>query len=881
MAKLNTVTTLDVTNKMSLSVGSSTNDKNYFEELYPWAPQLQASDIFAEVIPYAVDPTAADNNVATNPTMLVKLVDYRMDEMPASNGQGFGCYTIPGDNTSELLKDFVLPQKFGPGYGFTLKDGDGVTIPLTGGSYQFDYANGFLRFNDANTPITEGWLPLTNGYMTITVYRYIGTKLDSGTGGGDTNPRLPVSYLDAVSLAKPTVDPTTIDAGTNPVLDGDHVLFTALAGAELADDNRVWIADTTTTPGTILWTLRPDGKASDGVPTAGDHILITGDGSNSENNIVSFDGVEWVKTSGGAFNLTVEEDDGVPSGGNIDKIVMCKSTSDNVYIDGTTAYLHAPEPPIPFTGTDLMSNKTFITGRLSQNNINYKVGDPAGSIVNYIINITDSNMVFTHNNNAYQAADVGITTFSVNTLPERSIDMAANFNEVNRNGSQIITDYDIQGTGDPVTDGVSFFTTNTDGALIIDSVNWTGNIGASPYQKATCHVSILAPTWWRQGYSGCELSHNASTTNMFDVFVDTNPLGVNDPSVVTPSTLVLNTGVLRWLSGVPYYDTGTTFDFSCVVNNGFDNVYHVSNAPVVLSGFPGVVSAGLVYTDASVTGVTTPPTISDVMTVTNFLFTVPVGQEDNDVQVTATPRDPYGSYVSVNTTSNNYSVNSLHTPVSTVTYDYWTDEDYRFPANTNFDVVPASLTGNWDSTISLSSGTSGYTTSLQVYDEDNTTTLCLRHPAIDYTFATASRNPNGPDYTGEASGTNYVYYRIYQGVIDNSNGILDVPGITDADLISGDVKIEIKVPSKTVWLDMTSDFNGGTFPVGANIIGGTDGEGCRINPGVHSPNLDGTLEFSLGTYASDTAVNRTMFIRVTYADNTTSKILTGFGVQNW
>jgi len=180
MAKLNTNNQLDVANKMSLGVASSYLNKNYFEEEYDWRPQLSITDIFTDTVPYANDPTEADTNAINNPTILIKLVDYVMDEIPASNGQGYACYTIPGDNSSDKMRDFLLPQKFGPGYTFILKDNGNNVIPLTSGAYQLDYSNGVMRFNDSHTPTGLGWsLPLK-----LTCYQYIGARGSAGGSGG-------------------------------------------------------------------------------------------------------------------------------------------------------------------------------------------------------------------------------------------------------------------------------------------------------------------------------------------------------------------------------------------------------------------------------------------------------------------------------------------------------------------------------------------------------------------------------------------------------------------------------------------------------------------------------------------------------------------------
>jgi len=177
MANLNSTTIQDVTNKMSLSVLSSTNDKNYFEERYSWKPQLDARDIFSEVIPNGTSPAVADANVVANPSMLVKLTGYQLDEIPASNQQGYALFSTPGDTNSPKLNNFLTPQKYGVGYALSLTQQNDTVINLTDGQYQFDYSNGILRFDPASTPTVLGYaLPLK-----VTIYRYIGATLDGGT----------------------------------------------------------------------------------------------------------------------------------------------------------------------------------------------------------------------------------------------------------------------------------------------------------------------------------------------------------------------------------------------------------------------------------------------------------------------------------------------------------------------------------------------------------------------------------------------------------------------------------------------------------------------------------------------------------------------------
>lgn len=175
MAKVDETTQLDISNKISLGVLSTSNDKNYFEEIFGWDVQLVTNDIYAQTVPYAANPTSADANVTANPTIIQKVTTYRVDQIPGSNGQGYSSYQVPGLTTSARLTDWLNPQKFGPGYAATLTQWDDTPINLTDGAFQIDYKNGLVRFDPNYRPIDLGYAtPLK-----ATFYRYIGERATS------------------------------------------------------------------------------------------------------------------------------------------------------------------------------------------------------------------------------------------------------------------------------------------------------------------------------------------------------------------------------------------------------------------------------------------------------------------------------------------------------------------------------------------------------------------------------------------------------------------------------------------------------------------------------------------------------------------------------
>lgn len=187
MAELGDNAKLDIANKLSLAITSSNTDKNYFEEPFPWLPTVRLEEVFAEDVPFAADPTAADSAVASNPTIIEKRTMYLLDEIPLSNGQGWAAYTTPGDTTSTRLINWLNPQLFGDGYFFSLFENDSTPVNLTDGRFQVDSKNGIVRFDEGFTPTDLG----LSTPIRLTFYRYIGdTAADTGLGGavGPTGP---------------------------------------------------------------------------------------------------------------------------------------------------------------------------------------------------------------------------------------------------------------------------------------------------------------------------------------------------------------------------------------------------------------------------------------------------------------------------------------------------------------------------------------------------------------------------------------------------------------------------------------------------------------------------------------------------------------------
>jgi len=516
---------------------------------------------------------------------------------------------------------------------------------------------------------------------------------------------------------------------------------------------------------------------------------------------------EWTQLTS-TFSLTVEEYDANPSGTDIQKLVFVEA-EDDVYIDADNniAYIGPPDPPLSLHGQDLtIEGTTFYIGNLSQNNINYKTGDIEGSTISYIVK--DGTFTLkTPIGNYSDQGEKGIISIFHNGIAIATIDLEANFNVLNNDSAQDLSTYDIQGNGDAIINATVSLTYGYFEVLHVGKFN-----NFKFYQSWHAQFVLTDATALRQGWNEFYITHEdlASGTqisNTVDIFYDTD--AGSNPSNNVP-TVVENVPVINWLSGVQFYDTGSTWNISTIVLDAFDNVYHSSNAPIILNSWPGMVATPLAYTDSSVVGVSSPPNIDEIMTVTDWQLVQAANYMNLDAQLDVTPRDPYGSYTPQTSLSENimvYSFGSYSTPLK----EYFRDEDYRMLSG-DYDTIPANIVAQWDSTQSLDTYDAG--NQLQVFMDE------LIFPHEDFTNTLPGGNPN---YSPLGVETNKYYFRAFKDTtLSRAQGTLRITGVTKQQMLDEDIKVWIKVPSQTGWLSLNTDYNYATFT-------GIDEDGCWMH----------------------------------------------------
>lgn len=481
-------------------------------------------------------------------------------------------------------------------------------------------------------------------------------------------------------------------------------------------------------------------------------------------------------------------------------------TSDAIdELNETMSYL-APEDAGSMDGQSMtVSGTSFVSGYLSDGNVNYEGSKPAGTNTsNYIILDATFSVLSPNQSTSFNKADEGILNYSINGALDDTVDMAGSFVEGERSGIQSTTDWDGTITGN----------------LRVTDVRWYNDF--PKWQKGIATMDVVSGDL-RQGYNFFDLNHDLDTdqdADSYELFYD-NYVGAAI-SFNTGTAIVVNTIQNHYLSGILFYGQNTTFDLTFITINNFKNTYN-SNAFTYADNASSAIPAGTISLgSASWDGdISSPPHINDTPVelgnVTPYTITASnASKRSIDYQVTVTCRKPGRGNVSDESTSNGLLLDTYGT-TSTVVREYFEDENRRLPDNDgsawpdNYDSVPGAITGQWTSAIALVDGEA------QVFNGG------LYYPTIDFTSGYLPSQA-GRDYSGFAPGDQVYLRAFYDNGVAHSNGSLEfgnLSGNGDIDPVgTGDINVEIKLPTQTGWLDLGVGFNNATFTA-------ADGDGCR------------------------------------------------------
>ncbi len=530
----------------------------------------------------------------------------------------------------------------------------------------------------------------------------------------------------------------------------------------------------------------------------------------------------------------------------------------------------APAEPNSLTNVDLSCNVTLYSGKLPNGLSNrwYQDGKVAGNTVDVII---QNNMILKSGEgdpDNYEEPQtvpfVPLTTNSarfrqgnVGTLKVRhndggtgldvigTLDIDANFIE-NPPGSfprypdvQDISEWDNQGNGDMCTDGIIYLANNK-GNLQVTDVRSFNNFCL--WEKMNAQINIINID---EGFNSFTLLHDgiypsAEESNEFKLFYD------NDQSSLTfsvsPTVTEDQLSSSKYISGIRYYGIGDTFRINYVGNNVYKKVYHPSH--VSRFSFEALSSV-------QTRNPTSIPNVNDVIVVNEIITINRSSYYDLDTRMTAYLDHPWKVTESEMSPSQQRYV-CTYGEISTDTKEYFLDEVYRLQDG-EYDTIPSTITGQWNSQTKLDNGKA------LVYNRG------IQYPNHNTSLSFPAGNPNySIGFTGDQ-----VYLRAFR---DNSNPhssmILTLPGLsisTVSPVGTGDVNVQVKLPTQTGWLDAGVSFNAASFT-------GSDGDGCRAS--VSDVNWDLTF----GTFSTANS-GKLVIVRITFR-NANRKIESTMQV-NW
>jgi hypothetical protein len=344
----------------------------------------------------------------------------------------------------------------------------------------------------------------------------------------------------------------------------------------------------------------------------------------------------------------------------------------------------------------------------------------------------------------------------------------------------------------------------------------------NPYSMNRTGMWLVSKDELRLGYNRIELKHfvDDSTTITLpahEVVVD----GSTELTTYSEQNIYgLNLFGSKFISGVEYNTDGYV-KYDVNIHNAYKNTYSSANNAVTFicnSNTYGIL--GYAQNESL------SPSLGDV----NRIHRV-VGKQIN---ITQSGIRMLNEYLEINTRCDrtvqdvmiggtSYVYGLLIDNVaasSTTTFENFDDENFRLVNNLNYDTLNDVTSGQWDSFQSIKDGNSGHVNGMQVFGGR----LC--YPSLDFSRPNIQNSPlsntnkNYVGLTGER-----VYIRYFRRT-DNftANFSMTINGVggnfvsADSVLSGNDIKVELKLPGGTGWMDAYKDFQTNLF---------NDGDGMR------------------------------------------------------
>ena len=513
---------------------------------------------------------------------------------------------------------------------------------------------------------------------------------------------------------------------------------------------------------------------------------------------------------------------GIPSDGTYDDGLL--PFDENTFVSDAVDEINevlsdlVPAPPDELTGTNLLGNRTLYIGKLPTglSSVWYQDGEVAGNTISRIIINNSITMSSADTATRFNKGDEGTLIAKHNNggsglTVTGTLDIDANFDgSVVGPAVQDLSTWDSQGVGDPCTNAIVTFSGGA-GNLEVTHVGWHNDFNYWQRMNAEINAASL-----QEGFHGYVMMHSVPTgdqsTNQYKLWYDddSNALSFSTNPSVSENTLSSS----KYISGVRYYSTGDTFDITYSGINIYRKCYHISY--VSRYRFDGESSL------TNVNPVITPHYTDDI----GVAKTITIDRSDyysTDARLSAYLYHPWKPSVSATSPPLNMLIATCGGN-SDAKHEYFCEEVYRLP-NGSYDTIPGSITGNWNSQTTLTNGQA------LVYD------LQIQSANSTHNFTTylPSGNPNYSSFSGDQ-----IFLRSFYDVLAHSSVVLTITGISSSDLSSlgsGNVNIEVKLPTQTGWLDAGTLFSAATFT-------GIDGDGCQASK------TNGSVSLTFGTFST-------------------------------
>ncbi|MDP8238625.1 MAG: hypothetical protein P9X24_06015 [Candidatus Hatepunaea meridiana] len=497
-----------------------------------------------------------------------------------------------------------------------------------------------------------------------------------------------------------------------------------------------------------------------------------------------------------------------------------------------------PEEPLPLNGIEFDASQ--VSGGVQTANLaddddsTYDYGMAAGDMNVPNIISDASPQILTLNSNRFDKANEGVMKLIINDVEKETLDLTQ------------------------AGDGGGHLREAGHALERIDIVNYND---FEPYKKGRMRVYI--------GSNGCNLRAGANRIRLeheidgqtngsadLDLFYDD---GSNTPTILTGISDSLVTvsepGSPAFLSGVKYLPAEAEIGVKVTAQNVFENTFLSQSMTVIGSqaGFSNQDISFVAGGNAELSGYSDPPQDSE-----NFIVDKDIALEAGffslDGKLFATAKDPFttSSQVEIPRQDNRTMLVNTYSQQSTDLLEKFLDENYRLPLAA-YDSIPGSIIDQWISANVISNGNAQIAGS-------------LIYPVTNYSSG-YTPNAGQPDYSSSFTG-DQQYLRAFRDTGDPHNsGILRLVGLLLTDIqAGGDVKVEIKLPGSTGWLDLGEPYDAGSFQ-------GDDGDGCRTS-------VNGN-QFGWSAGTNSTAGSGYMVIVRITLKNSSAPVITELQMMGW